>query len=428
MRPVDHANSWRPVLDDELRRRAFEAFEDIAASLCREPNATSSSLIEVIREASLGDGQAGLALFYAYASQARPGYADDQLALEFLEQAIDTLAAAPMSPALYSGFTGVAWVSAHLSDPADEDPNESIDKILLELLSRPSWPFDYDLINGLVGIGVYLLERLPHPTAAQCLQRIFDFLDEMAQRVPEGITWWTPPKLLPANERKDFPRGLYNLGVAHGVPGVIGFFSSACSAGVANDRSKTLLQQAVNWVLEQRSSRNAGCVFPYSVGPGVSRIPARLAWCYGDAGIAVMLLHAARSMNESTWKREAIDLALHAAECSIEESGVVDAALCHGAAGLGHIFNRIYNTTLDTRFADAARFWFEHALRLRDTNKGVAGFSALKPGASGKNEWVADPGFLTGAAGIGLALLAATASIEPEWDRVMLLSPSSRPS
>jgi hypothetical protein len=35
---------------------------------------------------------------------------------------------------------------------------------------------------------------------------------------------------------------------------------------------------------------------------------------------------------------------------------------------------------------------------------------------------VADPGLLTGAAGIALALLAATSLIEPAWDRVLLVA------
>jgi hypothetical protein len=33
-----------------------------------------------------------------------------------------------------------------------------------------------------------------------------------------------------------------------------------------------------------------------------------------------------------------------------------------------------------------------------------------------------DPGFIQGAAGVGLALLAAATGIEPAWDRVMLIS------
>ena len=36
--------------------------------------------------------------------------------------------------------------------------------------------------------------------------------------------------------------------------------------------------------------------------------------------------------------------------------------------------------------------------------------------------WRDEPGFLTGAAGIGLALLAALFPVEPAWDRVLLAS------
>jgi hypothetical protein len=35
---------------------------------------------------------------------------------------------------------------------------------------------------------------------------------------------------------------------------------------------------------------------------------------------------------------------------------------------------------------------------------------------------VADPGILTGAAGVALALLAAATPIEPSWDRMLLVS------
>jgi lantibiotic biosynthesis protein len=37
-------------------------------------------------------------------------------------------------------------------------------------------------------------------------------------------------------------------------------------------------------------------------------------------------------------------------------------------------------------------------------------------------ERVAEPGLLTGTAGVGLALLAAISPVEPRWDRAMLLS------
>lgn len=46
----------------------------------------------------------------------------------------------------------------------------------------------------------------------------------------------------------------------------------------------------------------------------------------------------------------------------------------------------------------------------------------LEPDRDGRLGWRVDPGFLTGAAGIGLALLAAVAPVKPEWDRLLLVS------
>src|SRR5205814_7193584 len=100
----------------------------------------------------------------------------------------------------------------------------------------------------------------------------------------------------------------------------------------------------------------------------------------------------------------------------------MDAGLCHGAAGLGHLFNRMYQATKDATLARAARFWFERTLAMRRPGRGIGGFSTLSGKADGTRYWENDPGLLTGSAGIALALLAATTSIEPAWDRMLLLS------
>jgi hypothetical protein len=52
----------------------------------------------------------------------------------------------------------------------------------------------------------------------------------------------------------------------------------------------------------------------------------------------------------------------------------------------------------------------------------LGGFGSADAGAVGTSRWSDETGFLTGAAGIGLALLAALTPVEPEWDRVLLLS------
>jgi hypothetical protein len=64
------------------------------------------------------------------------------------------------------------------------------------------------------------------------------------------------------------------------------------------------------------------------------------------------------------------------------------------------------------------------ALDLREPGRGVAGFVTWGPDATGAMGWRDDPSLLTGAAGVALALLAATTSLEPAWDRFLLLSPA----
>jgi hypothetical protein len=59
---------------------------------------------------------------------------------------------------------------------------------------------------------------------------------------------------------------------------------------------------------------------------------------------------------------------------------------------------------------------------MRQCDVGVAGFPAWESSTDGEGAWRAEPGILTGAAGVGLALLAAATPIAPAWDRMLLLS------
>ena len=105
-----------------------------------------------------------------------------------------------------------------------------------------------------------------------------------------------------------------------------------------------------------------------------------------------------------------------------DRTGVVDAGLCHGAAGLGHIFNRMYQATGETWLLKAATFWFKRTLDLRLPGEGVAGFLCYWRDDNKKPQWIEEVGLLQGAAGIALTLLSAATSIEPKWDRILLVS------
>jgi lantibiotic modifying enzyme len=424
--------AWRPILTGADGSQALEVVRDIArhlATLYAERDAgdrTNPPAGGWDVDYSLADGRAGAALFHAYLGEALDDDGARETAVRLLEAALDAAFDRPRSASLYQGFTGVAWALAHLTgrliDAGEEDPNEAVDQALIELLSTRPWPAEYDLIAGLVGIGVYAVERLPRLSARACLEAVVDRLAELAEGRDEGVTWWTAPARLPEWQRARNPRGYCNLGVAHGVPGVIGLLGKACAAKVAEATARPLLAGAVAWLLAQRLPPGVGACFPAVVASDETARPARSAWCYGDPGVAATLLLAARSVGEPSWEAEAIAIARGAAARPAEESGVVDAGLCHGAAGLAQLFSRLYEGTEEQAFEAAARRWLGRALAYRRPRTGAAGFVAARPDTEGETRGQIDSGLLEGAAGIGLALLAAATPVSPEWDRMLLLS------
>jgi lantibiotic modifying enzyme len=419
-----NAGAWQPLLTGAWRERALEAIEAIAESL--RPGSPALAMRGEAVDPSLGGGATGLALLFAYMARAIPKGEYAAEARHWLDQAVQGVSDVGVQASLYGGLIGVAWAVAHLRGQLPEFDTDSIgveiDEVLLEHLGQSPWSETYDLIDGLVGLGVYALERGPHAASAvACLERVIACLAETSEPRPEGITWQSRADWLPPEKKADGPRRYYDLGLAHGIPGVIALLGRVCAAGVAASEAESLLEGAARWLMVRRAMVGTDG-FPYRIEPGLPPVPGRLAWCYGDPGVAASLLLAARYVGKQSWERAALRLAHRAAERPADEAGVFDAGLCHGAAGLGHLFNRLFQATRDPRLAEAAQFWFQRTLELRRPQGSIAGFAAWGPGPDGSLNWTDDPGLLTGAAGIALALLAAVTPVEPGWDRVMLVS------
>src|SRR5580658_7389340 len=130
--------------------------------------------------------------------------------------------------------------------------------------------------------------------------------------------------------REQYPRGYYNLGLAHGVPGVIALLGEVLQAGTCVDRAAPLLRGTLEWVWAQRLPGGGPSAFPGLVAPDTAATSTRTAWCYGDPGIAIAMLGAARALGDHTWEDRALQVARGAAQRPAEQTGVRDAGLCHG--------------------------------------------------------------------------------------------------
>lgn len=433
---------WFPILSssDKIAAFAGEAVEAIVNSLIArdyEPGGQKAP-----RHCTYDE-----ALLYGYLALARNDLAWAARAAERLNQAIDEVARQFGYLGLFGGLSGLGWTVEHLSQlftrfaiwdederieavateeegAGEEDSNADIDAALLRALQHFNSSTPYDLISGLVGFGVYFLERLPKDTAIEGIQQVFDRLEALAEHPDDGATWHSGPELLPEWQRAMCPNGYYNLGVAHGIPGIIHFLSEVSALTiVTRERSYPLLEDAVNWLISQRLPAGSRSIFSSWIVPGEKPSSGRLAWCYGDMGVLPVLLQVARRAGRSDWQEFANHLLDRCLACPPDEGGASDAPLCHGAVGVAHIFNRIYQSENDPRCLNAALAWLGHALSMRQPGTGIGGFSSLmQPDPYGPTVWEANPNFLDGAIGVALALLAALTSVEPVWDRMLLLS------
>lgn len=353
------------------------------------------------------------ALLRTYAEELAPD--DEDRGGEALGRALELFGRHTNDVGLHGGAARIGWTVTHLTDGEVADQVcASIDAALARRLAAP-WTGDYDLIRGLVGIGVYALERAD--AGVPLARRVLDQLEASARPRGAGLAWHTAPALLPPHQRAVAPTGYWNLGLAHGVAGVIALLAHYVARDVERERAQRLLVGAVSFLTAIPVAE--GRHLPAWIVDG-SDEPAtadRVAWCYGDLGIAVALLAAARATGETSWRDRASALAARCIDIPYLATHVVDAGLCHGAAGATHLFHRLFCATGEARFADATRTWLDRTLALRNAEP-LAGFPARATDGSGA--WVSDPLILTGAPGVALVLTELVSDGAPAWSRLLL--------
>lgn len=431
---MTESRSWRPLLqgaDAETARRRIQTIAEQLPSVRAASHKRREDGAQMVRsEQGVGSGGPGEALFWTYYGVTQDDEAAADQAISCLDSAVEKLAEQLSNATLYGGFAGTAWVAQHLEgllfEEDEDDGNADIDEALLTFLDHKPWRLDYDLISGLVGLGVYGLERRNAPTGEPILERVLDHLEEMSQTEDGGITWFTKPDLLPEHQRVLFPEGYYNLGVAHGVPGVIGLLGHIAAAGLSvSERARRMLDASVAWLLNRRHQGDDWS-FSSMTAPGAEPERCRLAWCYGDPGVAATLVLAGKQAGNPNWVQAGLEVAHGCARRPKDDAGIRDCGLCHGALGLAHIFNRLYQATGDEVCRDTALDWYRYALEWvpekgPEEGEWRSGFPSLEPISAEEIELREEHGFLTGISGCGVALLAAVTDLEPRWDRLLLV-------
>jgi hypothetical protein len=367
------SRGWEPLLGGAEADRALEIVRGIANDLGALPPPSERGL----------EGAVGQAVFLAHAEAA--GIVEGGRPDAMLEAELERLSEGVLPLGLWSGYSGIRWALSYLG--AGDELVAQLDEGIAASLATAPWTGPRDVYYGLAGIALAYAGD-GSATASRIIEGVIGHL-EAARGDGAG------------------ENGGGELGVAHGEAGVMGALACCASTGSGAASARRLLQ----CLLERLPPRLA------DVAPAIPQpAGARLGWCRGELAISLALLATARALDDPAREDDAVAAALDTT--APPDDPALDACLCHGAAGIAHLYNRLYQATGRTAFADRARAWLRRTMGMQRPGTGIGGFE-MRRREGGRVWWEADPSLLIGSAGVGLALLAGATTQAPDWDRVL---------
>jgi len=231
----------------------------------------------------------------------------------------------------------------------------------------------------------------------------FDFLDEailLFRLKSENNSAWR------TYNKRTFERDYVDLGVAHGIGGLIGIIGQCFQNLTDKENSIKLLFNLYEFYKKSEMKFENISLFPYGASNKVKNSSSRLAWCYGDPGIGLMFLNTGINTGNTELSDYGIKVLLHSSfRKNPETTQINNCFLCHGSSGLAMIFLNAFKKTGIHQFREASDFWMQYSLENFD--------EAIKMNY---------PGFLNGLAGLGLAILSYETNENLLWEDLLLLN------
>jgi len=397
---------WEPIANQDNKVKIVNILQHICIRLDELKNS--------IYGTGIANGSAGICLYLHNVHI----YLNDDCVSNILDEYISILykglQANNNNLSFFTGLSGSGFCLDCIGadDENHEDTNEDIDDLILEQLDK-GWNGDYELSVGLIGLGVYALNRIQNPTSLKILGLIVNIINDTKVKVDLGYVWSTNKGSAFRNAN---PTSEFNLGLAHGVPGVVAFLALLHLKTGDMFPCRILLEKACEGIIAQRQSGPFNSEFPYEYNAPSS---SRLAWCYGDLSIAIVLLNAGISLKNELIKSFALEIAHKCCERNRQTYGDYDLGFCHGISGLLHQFNILYQVTGTAIFKEKADSLLSEIVQAYEKEGNQ--LSALNMFDKVADNYKEEPGVLAGYAGIGLILLSTISNTLPRWSEGFLL-------
>jgi len=294
---------------------------------------------------------------------------------------------------------------------------DDLDPYLYKMMMVDIRKGNYDYLHGALGVGTYFLSRIDKEEVHVYLNELLTELEKSGITCKNNAIKW-----ISVIDHETGEKG-YNISLSHGMSSIAAFLIRLHQLDFETTRVIKLLIRTVTYILDQITyTEGSNSYFPsFSKENSKGSYYSRLGWCYGDLGIANTLLRAAILLKNEEWQKLAMKILLH--NCNrrdLRENVINDAGLCHGSAGIAHIFWNLYQNTQIEKFKKTTDYWLGVTTQMAKYSDGSAGFKTWRKEENGGPE--KSNKLLDGISGIGMTLLSILNSREIGWNECLMLS------
>lgn len=389
----------------------------------------------------LSHGIPGICMLHAELDAHFPEEGWDKVGHQYLSILVSEISSKGIqSPSMFSGGAGIGLATACLSKgftqyskllhSINEYMHEAVTAKIDEAKNRQNHMGDYDVIEGISGIANYLLlykhEKKMRELLINSLKylvNISEDIDYQGRKVPG---WLIPSECHFTKEESEYySNGSFNLGLSHGISGIVAVLSIALMEEVEVSGQRAAIKKMVDFLL-QFANKEDNFLFwkgaisfeEYLTGGPYDRVDFRRdAWCYGNPGICLSMLYAGVALKIPEYSNVAIKNMLKSAE---NIPGIFSPTICHGLTGISQILLTA-NKLADGQYFDKEISILNKQILAFYDDAYPLGFHNYE--AFGESDAVPLNfiGLLDGAAGVCLTLLSCELGTKTEWKRAFLL-------
>jgi len=380
----------------------------------------SSLKIRDYSQLALYDGEAGCCMFDQFYIGYSGNNPDHITRFENSFQRFSENSIGSNSPFFSSGKAGINWFFSylHTKDILDDEDLELLcddDPELFELAVQYLKEGNHDFLHGSLGMAYHSLYGKTNKfTGFQ--ETFFQLLYQFAYTSEDKmfIAHYDLVKKMPVLNK-------VNFGMAHGLPSILKFCLECYKKNICTAEAKKLALDIADFLKSNVRENTKRSMFPNILtideqSTGFSRV----GWCYGDLSIGFILYQAGMAFDEQELKAFATEILIHTSKRRTEQETLVkDAGICHGSAGIAHIYNKMWHYTKNDIFKETCDFWIQKTLDFSIHEDAFAGYKAYAPTESGKH--MNSFGLLNGVSGIGLVLISYLTG-DFSWDYCLMLN------